>query len=79
METNNIEITYMNNKVTILKYISESQTQFNKRIEYIRLLEIANVDWKEAYRLSKIWYCIKFKKCKYMPEIYNKVMSFERK
>jgi hypothetical protein len=78
METNYINIQYMNNTVTILQYVSESNIQFNKRIEYIRLLEAAKVEWIDAYKYSKIWYCIKFKKCKYLPEIYNKIISYEK-
>jgi hypothetical protein len=78
METNYIKIQYMDNTVTILQYVSESNMQFNKRIEYIRLLEASKVEWSDAYKYSKIWYCIKFKKCKYLPEIYNKIISFEK-
>lgn len=78
METNYIEINYQNNPVQILRYISESNLQFNAKLDYIKKIEKNNVDWKEANRLSKIWYCIKFKNCKYTPEIYYKVMSFER-
>jgi len=79
METNNIQITYSNKQVDITQYLSESDTQFAKRLEYIKLLEKANVDWKEANSLSKVWYCIKFKNCKYAPEIYHKVISYEKK
>ena len=78
MEQNYIEINYMNSQVKLLHYLSESNSQFNKRLEYIGKLEKANVDWKEASRLSRIWYCIKFKKCKYSPEIYHKVKSYDK-
>ena len=79
METNNTCINYLNSEVNILQYLSESDTQFAQRLEYIKLLEKANVNWKEANSLSKIWYCIKFKNCKYAPEIYHKVISYEKK
>jgi hypothetical protein len=79
METNYKCINYLNKEVNILQYLSESDTQFAQRLEYITLLEKAKVDWKEAVRLSKIWYCIKFKNCKYNPEIYHKVISYEKK
>lgn len=79
METNNIKITYMDNPVIILQYVSESKIQFNERIKYIRLLEASKIEWTEAYKYSKIWYCIKFKNCKYIPELYNKIISFEKK
>lgn len=78
METNYIDINYLNKSEKILRYISESNSQFNAKLDYIKKIEKNNVDWKEANRLSKIWYCIKFKNCKYTPEIYHKVMSYER-
>ena len=77
METTYIEINYLNKSEKILQYLSESKNQFNRRCEYIKKLENANIDWKEANRLSKLWYCIKIKKCKYLPEIYHKVISYE--
>ena len=79
METNYKSINYLEKSVDILQYLSESDTQFSQRLEYIKLLEKAKVDWKEATRLSKIWYCIKFKNCKYAPEVYYKVISYEKK
>ena len=79
METNNRDIIYLNKKVKILQYLAESNKQFSKRLEYIKLLEKENINWKEAMRLSKIWYGIKVLNCKYQSDIYNKVMSFEKK
>ena len=78
METNNRDIIYLNKPVKILQYLSESDKQFNKRLEYIKLLEKANINWKEAVRLSRIWYGIKVLNCKYQSEVYNKVISFEK-
>ena len=77
METNYNEIKYLDKKEKVLQYLSESKNQFEQRLEYIRKLEKANIIWKEANRLSKIWYCIKFKHCKYTPEVYYKVISYE--
>jgi RNase P subunit RPR2 len=74
MENNYIEIEYLGKKVNILKYNSESNNQFNKRLEYIKILEKKKIDWKEANRLSKIWYGIHCKKCKYLPNVYHSVM-----
>lgn len=78
METCYKSINYLNKEVNLIQFLSESNTQFIQRTEYIRLLEKANVEWKEALRLSKIWYCIKFKNCRYAPSIYHKVMSYEK-
>jgi hypothetical protein len=65
------KIIYENKSVDILQFISESENQFQQRLEYIKTIENKNIIWKEANRLSKVWYCIKFKKCKYSPELYN--------
>ncbi len=78
METNYIEISYQNKPVKILQYLSESNSQFNAKLDYIKKLEKSNLDWKEANRLSKIWSCIKYKKCRYTPEIYHKVTSYDK-
>jgi hypothetical protein len=79
METNYKIINYLNKEISVLQYASESDSQFVQRTEYIKLLEKANVDEKEALRLSRLWYCIKFIKCRYTPEIYHKVISYEKK
>ena len=65
METDYKIISYNNENLSILKYQSESTNQFNKRLEYIKKLEKKNINWKEALRLSRIWYGINIKKCKY--------------
>jgi uncharacterized lipoprotein YehR (DUF1307 family) len=78
METEYINITYQGKKEKILKYITESKLQFNKRIEYIKLLEKAGVTWTEANRISKVWYSITFRDCKYSSDLYNKVMSYQK-
>ena len=76
METQYKTITYMNQSVKVLQYLSESDNQFNQRLEFIKKLEAANIDWKEANKLSKIWYNITFKNCKYSSELYRKIINF---
>jgi hypothetical protein len=78
MENNYVEINYKNKPVQILRYLSESNSQFNAKIDYIKKIETKDVEWKEANRLSKIWHCIKFRNCKYPSEIYYKVMSYDK-
>ena len=78
METNNRTIEYMGVKVSIIQYLSESNNMFNKRLEYIKKIEAHNINWKEAYRLSKIWHCIKYKQCRYTPEVYHKVIQYDK-
>ena len=77
MESNYISIDYLNNKVSLLQYLSESNNNLELRVNYIRKLEKHNIPWNEAINLSLIWYNIKFKKCKYNKELYIKVMSFD--
>ena len=50
----------------IIKFVEESNLQFYNRLLFIKKLEDNNINKKEAIRLSKIWYCIKYKKCKYL-------------
>ena len=78
MESNNIEIEYLGQKVNVLQYLSESKKQFNQRVEYIKKLEKNQIVWKEANRLSKIWYCIKFKNCRYQPDVYYGVIKHDK-
>jgi hypothetical protein len=78
METDYITITYQGKKEKILKYITESKLQFNKRMEYITLLEKASIPWMEADRISKVWFCITFRNCRYSSDLYNKIMSYQK-
>ena len=66
----------MNKSVKVLQYLSESDDQFNQRLEFIMKLEDADIEWKEANKLSKIWYNITFKNCKYSSELYQKIALF---
>jgi hypothetical protein len=78
METNYKEINYIGQSIHVIQHLSESNQQFEKRLEFIKKMETKEVIWKEANRLSKIWYCIKYKRCKYTPEVYYKVMSYDK-
>lgn len=57
---------------------SESLSRLNKRKDYIKILENNNFNWKEANKLSKIWYNIIYNKTKYTSEIYNLIMKFNK-
>lgn len=76
MEHNNKEIIYMNKPIKVLQYLSESNSNFNKRLEFIKNLEKKEIDWKDAIKLSRLWYCITVKKCKYSHETYNRVKAY---
>jgi hypothetical protein len=77
MENNYIIINYNNNEEYLLQYNEESTNQFSKRIEFINKLKKLNINWNDALNLSKIWYCITFKKCKYKNEIYNYIKKID--
>jgi hypothetical protein len=71
-----IKITYLNKSVKIIKFNSESNNRFNQKLNFLKILESQKVSWKEANKLAKIWYNIKFYKCKYSPYIYNLYMKY---
>jgi hypothetical protein len=75
MESNYREIMYNNTKQKILQYLSESDTQFNKRLDYIKSLESTKINFSEVIRLSNIWMNVTMKKCKYNKETYLLVIK----
>ena len=73
MESQIHQIKYLNKNVDITQYLCESDEQFNYRLELIKKLEEKNIEWKQAQKLSKIYYNVKFKKCRYSPIVYNMI------
>jgi hypothetical protein len=71
-----IPIIYLDKKEKVTKFISESDHNFNTRIELIKLMEKDNILWKEAHKLSKIWYNIKLNNAKYNSELYKKYLHY---
>jgi len=72
------DLNYLNKKESIEKIMTESSLQYDQRIVFIQKLESHKLNFKEAIRLSKIWYCIKFKKCKYYIDLYNTIMEYDK-
>jgi hypothetical protein len=72
-----VTIVYLNNQEKLTKFFTESNLVFNQRIEIIRLMEKDNIKWKEAHKLSKIWYNIKFNNAKYNSDLYKKYLHYE--
>ena len=66
-----IEIIYLNKTEKLTKFACESNQIFNKRIDLIKLMEKNNLKWKDANKLSKIWYNITYNNCKYNTYIYK--------
>jgi hypothetical protein len=77
MNLMNNYILYKNKNESIERLVTESNKQFEERTKYIKKLEKHNLIWKEAIRLSIIWYCIKFLKCKYSESLHSKINSYE--
>ena len=76
MENNYKTIKYKDSDIKLLQYLSESNSDFDKRLEFIKKLENDNVSSDKAVKLSRLWYCIKNKNCKYPPEIYNNIKKY---
>ena len=76
MELQIHQIKYLDKNTEITQYLCESDEQFILRIELIKKLEEKKIDYKQALKLSKIYYNIKFKKCKYTPVVYNMIRNY---
>jgi hypothetical protein len=76
MESQIHQIKYLDKDMKITQYFCESDEQFTLRIELIKKLEEKKIDYKQALKLSKIYYNVKFKKCKYTPVIYNMIRNY---
>lgn len=73
-----IEIIFNNKKENLDRLPSECSLRFNERIRFIKLLESNNFIWKDAHKLSKIWYNIIYYKMKYNSSIYNQIIKFNK-
>ena len=73
-----MEIIYNNKKEELLRYYSESDKRLNERLKFIKILENDKLEWKEAHKLSKIWYNIKYNKCKYQPILYQQYLKYNK-
>lgn len=76
METQIHTINYLNKEELLTQYLCESKEQFEERKELLKKLEKDNVPWKESYKLSKIFYSVKYKKCRYQPMVYHMIKKY---
>ena len=76
METQYTEISYLNETVEIIQFLSESNEQFVKRLEFIKKLENNKISWNDTLVLSKIYYNYIFKKCRYSPDVFNMIKKY---
>lgn len=74
----NLNISF-NGKIELLDFFpSECINRLNKRKEFIKLLEDNKYNWKDANKLSKIWYNIIYNKTKYSSDTYNLIMKYNK-
>jgi len=76
MESQIHQIKYLDKNIEIIQYLCESDEQFLSRIKLIKKLEGKKIDYKQALKLSKIYYNIKFKNCKYTHDVYNMIRNY---
>jgi len=76
METQIENITYLDKNESIVKFFSESDEIFNDRIELLTKLEKEKVPYKDALKLTKIYINVKYKKCKYSPQLYHSIKKY---
>lgn len=76
METQIHPFKYLDQDVEIIQYLCESDEQFKSRIELIKKIEKDNVPWKDAHKISKIFYNVKYKKSRYTQMVYNMVRKY---
>jgi len=77
METK-IEFIFNNKKENLERIPSECLSRFNERVKFIKLLESNNFIWKDAHKLSKIWYNIIYYKMKHDSSTYNQIIKFNK-
>lgn len=73
-----ITISFKGKKEKLDFFPSECLSRLNKRKQFIKILEDNDFNWKDANKLSKIWYNIIYNKTKYTSEVYNLVMKFNK-
>jgi hypothetical protein len=78
MEDNIIKIKYLNKDEEIIKFWNESNNRLKQRLNFISKLEKLNKEFKETYKLSKLWYNIKFNKCRYSQDIYKLIITLDK-
>ena len=72
-----MEIEYMNRKIKISNFDSESENIMNQKLEFIKKMEEKNINHNLVNKYSKIWVNIKFKKCFYDKSIFKFIKSID--
>lgn len=69
-------IKYQDKDEKITQFLMESNEQYEDRLQIIKKMENENMLWKESLSLSKVYYNVKYRKCKYNPYLYNKIKKY---
>lgn len=72
-----MEIEYLNRKIKISNFESESENIMNQKLEFIKKMEEKNINYNLVNKYSKIWVNIKFKKCFYDKSIFKFIKSID--
>lgn len=76
METQTINIKYLDKNEIIVKFLSESDEIFNNRMDLLKKLEIEKIPFKDALKLTKVYTNVKYKNCKYNSQLYNLIKNY---
>jgi len=76
METQKTKIKYLGIDEDITQFFSESDEIFTDRIEVLKKMEDEKIPWKDALKLSKVYINAKYKKCKYIPQLYYSIKKY---
>ena len=76
METQIININYLDKDEIVTKFFSESDEIFNDRLDVLKKLEEKKTPFKDALKLTKIYINVKYKKCRYDYLLYNAIKHY---
>lgn len=60
----------------IKKLDTETQSIYEKRLEFIEKINLKIDNLDEAIKLSKIWFNVKYNKCYYDVSLFNKIKNY---
>lgn len=60
----------------IKKLDTETQSIYEKRLEFIEKINLKIDNLDEAIKLSKIWFNVKYNNCYYDVSLFNKIKNY---
>lgn len=76
METQTINIKYLDKNEIVVKFFSESDEIFKDRLDLLKKLELEKTPFKDALKLTKVYTNVKYKNCKYNSQLYNSIKNY---